>query len=322
MRRRDIITLCAAGAALPFAAHAQQPVPVIGFLSTVTPGPLAAELAALKKGLADSGIVEGRNLTIAYRWAENQVERLPALAAELVARKVSVLVATGGLLSARAAKAATSTIPILFTGAGDPVKLGLVESLSRPGGNMTGVSFIAVELAAKRLEILRRIVPNATVVAVLSEGRDPEEDWLLEDAARALGLRLQTLAAASDRDLEAAFAAMSEKRADAALVGTGATFLNRRTQIVALATRHAIPTIYPRREYITDGGLISYSPPVTESYRQIGNYAARILQGAKPADLPVVLPTRVELAVSLKVAKTLGLTIPRNLLVLADEVIE
>jgi putative ABC transport system substrate-binding protein len=324
VRRREFMAaLGGAAAAWPFAAHAQQQsLPVIGFLVSAAPGPFIGELAAFKKGLAESGYVEGQNIIIEYRWAQNQLDRLPAMAADLVKRQVSVLVAAGGAPSASAAKAATSKIPILFTGAGDPVKLGLVASLNRPGGNITGVSFIAVALVAKRIEFLRELLPQARTVMMVSAGRDPDEAELARNAARALNLTIEIPTAASDRDLEATFAAMAAKRVDAALVGTSPTFVSRRAKIVALAARHSIPTIYPRREYVGEGGLISYSPQVTDAYRQVGIYTARVLRGDKPADLPVVQPTKFELSINLKAAKALGLTVGPTLLARADEVIE
>jgi putative tryptophan/tyrosine transport system substrate-binding protein len=322
MRRREFI-IGSMAAAWPMVAQAQQSAtPVIGFLCSVSPGPFAGELTAFKNGLTESGFVEGKNLAIEYRWAENRLDRLPALAADLVKLRVSALVAAGGAPAAFAAKGATSTIPILFSGAGDPVKLGLVASLSRPGGNITGVSFIAVALVAKRLELLHELIPKAKRVAVLSFGRDPDEVGLVQDAARTLGLQIELLTASTDRELEAAFAVMADRRADAALIGTSPIFLNRRSLILALAARHSIPAIYARREYVADGGLISYSPPVTEAYRQVGIYTARIVRGDKPADLPVMQPTKFDLSMNLKTAKALGITVPATLLARADEVIE
>jgi putative ABC transport system substrate-binding protein len=241
---------------------------------------------------------------------------------DLVKRQVSVLVAGGGAPSAFAAKAATSTIPILFSGAGDPVKLGLVASLNQPGGNITGVSFVAVELVSKRMELLRELLPEAKAIAMISAGRDPDEAVFAKNAAQALGLKIEFVTASSDRDLEAAFTGVAARRADAVLVGTSPTFVSSRAQIVALAARHTIPTIYARREYVADGGLISYSPPVTEAYRQVGVYTGRILRGEKASDLPVVQPTKFELVVNVKTAKALGLQIPDKLLALADEVLE
>jgi putative ABC transport system substrate-binding protein len=323
MKRRAFIGLLGGAAAMPLAARAQRPaMPVIGFLVPVSPGPFAGELAAFKKGLSEAGFAEGQNVTIEYRWAHNQLDRLPGLAADLAKRNVAVLVAAGGLPSVRAAKAATAHIPTLFSGAGDPVKLGLVQSINRPAGNITGVSFMAVELVAKRVELLRELLPHSKLIAAVLSGADPEETRLLHKAVSSVGLQVRILTAISDSDLDAAFERMKEFRADAALIGTGTTFVNRRAQIIALAARHAIPAIYARREYVADGGLIGYSPPVTEAYRQVGIYAGRILQGAKPSDLPVVQPTKFELAISLKTARALGLTVPPTLLARADEVIE
>jgi putative ABC transport system substrate-binding protein len=324
MRRREFFgVLGGAATAWPLALRAQQPpMPVIGFLASVSPGPFAGELAAFEKGFSEAGFVEGQNVAVEYRWANNQLDRLPGLAADLIKRNVAVIVASGGLPSVRAAKAATANIPILFSGAGDPVKLGLVKSINRPGGNITGVSFVAVELVAKRIELLRELLPKSKLIAALWAGADPEETRLLYNAASSLDLQVRTLTASSDSDLDLAFERMKEFRADAALIGTGPTFVNRRAQIIALATHYAIPTIYARREYVADGGLISYSPPVTEAYRQVGIYAGRILQGAKPSDLPVIQPTKFELAINLKTAKALGLAVSPMLLARADEVIE
>jgi putative ABC transport system substrate-binding protein len=323
MKRREFIGLLGGAAAWPVAARAQpSDLPVIGLLGSVSPGPFESELKAFKQGLAETGFIEGQNVAIEYRWAENRLERLPALAGELVKRQVSLIAAAGGLPSARAAHNATSSIPILFTGAGDPIKLGLVKSLHRPGGNVTGVSFVAVALAPKRLEILRELLPTANKVAVLSAGQDPEESRLLQDAARMLKMELQLLTATSDSDIEVAFAAIKNGRADAVLIGTGSTFINRRALFVELAMRHSVPAIYARREYVVDGGLVAYAPPVTEAYRQVGRYAARILKGEKPADLPVQQPTKFELTINVKAARALGLEIPPTLLARADEVIE
>jgi ABC-type uncharacterized transport system substrate-binding protein len=324
MRRRTFLgVLGGVAVAWPNVVGAQQPtLPTIGFLITGTPGPFAGELAAFKKGLAESGFVDGQNLTIEYRWAENRLDRLSAMAVDLVKRQVSVLVAGGGAPSAFAAKAATSTIPILFSGAGDPVKLGLVASLNRPGGNITGVSFVAVELVSKRVELLRELLPEAKAIAMISAGRDPDEAVFAKNAAQALGLKIEFVTASSDRDLEAAFTGVAARRTDAVLVGTSPTFVSSRAQIVALAARHTIPTIYARREYVVDGGLISYSPPVTEAYRQVGVYTGRILRGDKASDLPVVQPTKFELTINLKSARALGIEVPPTLLARADEVIE
>jgi putative ABC transport system substrate-binding protein len=323
MRRRTFLgVLGGVAVAWPNEVGAQQPtLPTIGFLITGTP-PFAGELAAFKKGLAESGFVDGQNLTIEYRWAENRLDRLSAMAVDLVKRQVSVLVAGGGAPSAFAAKAATSTIPILFSGAGDPVKLGLVASLNQPGGNITGVSFVAVELVSKRMELLRELLPEAKAIAMISAGRDPDEAVFAKNAAQALGLKIEFVTASSDRDLEAAFTGVAARRADAVLVGTSPTFVSSRAQIVALAARHTIPTIYARREYVVDGGLISYSPPVTEAYRQVGVYTGRIFRGDKASDLPVVQPTKFELTINLKSAKALGIDVPPTLLARADEVIE
>jgi putative ABC transport system substrate-binding protein len=327
MKRRVFMGFAAGAAASTIlgidAALAQQPPqPIIGFLSTVSPGPFAGELAAFKKGLAEAGFVEGQNVAIEYRWANNDIKRLPELAADLVKRNVNVLVAGGGSPSVLAGKAATTTIPVLFTGAGDPVRLGLVQSLNRPGGNVTGVSFVAVALVAKRVELLRELLPQSKLVAAVWAGRDPDETKLLNEAGRTLGLRVSITTAATISELQTAFDRIKEQRADAIVIGTSPSFVSWRKEIVALAARHAIPAIYARREYVEDGGLISYSPPVTEAYRQVGIYAARILKGAKPTDLPVVQPTKFELSINLKTAKALGIVVPPTMLARADETIE
>jgi putative tryptophan/tyrosine transport system substrate-binding protein len=301
MKRREFITLFGSAAAWPLAARAQQAaMPVIGFLHPQSPDVFAEPLRGLRQGLKDTGYSEGENIAIDYRWAENLVDRLPALAADLVRKQVAVIVATGGSASALAAKAATTTIPIVFSIGDDPVGLGLVLSLSRPGGNLTGVNFFAIELAAKRLEILRELVPTAGRVAVLVPSAVPRvaEATLkeVEPAARSLGLQLQILSADSGRAIEAAFATFARERPDALFVGSGPPFAARRVQLVQLATYYKIPAIYAFRQFAEVGGLIAYGASLADAYRQVGIYAGRILKGAKPEDLPIVQATKFELS--------------------------
>jgi len=324
MRRRELLKLLGAVAiASPVAARAQQPaVPVIGFLSGGSLDSSAPYATAFRDGLKERGYVERRNVSIEYRWQEGRYDRAPALAAELVNR---VILASGGPASAFAAKAATATIPIVFVSGTDPVKSGLVASLNRPGGNITGVTFFAAALAAKRLELLHELVPDAGQIAVLVNPSNPNSEPQLaelHDAARMIGLSLAVLKASSETEIEAAFATLAEASARA-LVVTGDTFFNsQRDRLVKLAARFAIPAIYEFREYSAAGGLISYASRLTEAYYQAGVYAGRILDGAKPADLPVVQPTTFELVLNLNTAKALGLTIPPSILARADEVIE
>ncbi len=331
MNRRAFISLTGAAAAFsvawPLAARAQQPMmPVIGFLSNATPDLYALRLRAFRQGLKEVGYVERQNVAIEYRWAEGQNDRLPGLAAELVRRPVAVLVGAGGTPSAVAAKAATATIPIVFAVAVDPVKVGLVASLSRPGGNMTGVTNLNVEVAPKRLELLRELLPTATAIAVLENPTSPSVaepfSRALQPAARTLGLRLHALSASTDRDLDTAFATLVQLRADALVVAPDVFFNTRSAQLAALSLRHAVPTIYQYRPFAAAGGLMSYGSDETEYYRLVGIYAGKILKGEKPADLPVVQSTKVELIINLKTAKALGLTVPLPLLARADEVIE
>jgi putative ABC transport system substrate-binding protein len=318
MRRREFTAGLGALLAAPLAARAQQPlVPVIGFLNSGAPGTFAPLLAAFHQGLKDGGYVEGQNVLIEYRWAEGHYDRLPTLAADLVRRQVAALAATGGTLSARAAKAATTTIPIVFVAA-DPVHDGLVASLSRPGGNVTGVSVFSAELAPKRLQLLRELVPKAGKIAALTNPASMAEP----NAMTRAGLQVPTITAKAESDLEAAFIHAAQQGVEALLV-TADPFLNsRRTQIVALAARHCLPAAYPWREYVEAGGLMSYGTSLVGTYRQIGQYVSRILKGDRPADLPVQNPTKFELAINLKTANALGITIPETLLATADEVIE
>jgi putative tryptophan/tyrosine transport system substrate-binding protein len=325
MRRRNFIALLGGAAvAWPLAARAQQPMPVIGFLSAVSPGPFAQRVAAFHRGLSETGYVEGRNLTIENRWAEEQYDRLPALAADLVDRRVMVIV-TYTDAAALAAKAATTTIPIVFVNGGDPVRAGIVPSLNRPGGNVTGASFFGVDLASKQLSLLHEFIPNAAVIGFLVDQNVPDavaQVPAVQDAARKLGLRLVVLQARTATDIDTAFATFVRERVGALIVGTGALLTNQRKRIIALAARHAVRAIYPFREFTADGGLMSYGNDVPDSFRQAGIYAGRILKGDKPADLPVILSTKFEFVLNLKTAKATGLTVSPSMLTLADEVIE
>jgi putative ABC transport system substrate-binding protein len=310
-------------AASPLRAQ-QKRVPVIGFLGMTSPGPYAQFVAAFRQGLGETGYVEEQNVAIEYRWAEGNYDRLPALAADLVGRKVDLIATSGGPPSARAAKNASSTIPIVFI-ASDPVELGLIASLARPGGNLTGVSTMLAELAAKRLELLSELVPQARAIAFLVNPNNAVTERTTRDvreAAREKGLQLHVLKAGSESEIDSAFAALAQLHAGALVVGPDAFFNARRDQLVALAARDAVPAIYDSREYAASGGLISYAASLAASYRQLGVYAGKILKGAKPADLPVQQPTTFELVVNLKTAKGLGLTVPPSSLARADEVIE
>jgi putative ABC transport system substrate-binding protein len=326
MRRRDFITLLGSvAAAWPLAARAQQPaLPVIGFLhpsSTDT-----ARLRAFRQGLKDAGFIEGENVAIEYRWADDQADRLPALAVELVQRRVAVIAAIGGIPSAFAAKAATTTIPIVFLVGIDPVRLGLVASLARPGGNLTGINVFNTELAAKRLELLRELVPGAIRIAVLVDPTNvPGTDSTLRDvgaAARAMGLQIHVLKASSSLELDAAFASLMSERSDALFVGNDGFFTNRRVQLVNLASRHAVPATFSAREIAEAGGLMSYGTNIADAFRQVGIYVGRILKGAKPADLPVVQSIKFELVINAQTARMLGIEVPASLIARADEVIE
>ena len=327
MKRREFIALLGGAAAWPLPARAQQPaMPVIGFLNTTSPDAIADLLRAFRQGLKDTGHLEGENVAIEYRWAENQIDRLPALVAELVRRRVAVIATIGGPPAAFAAKAATTTIPIVFLVGEDPARLGLVASLARPGGNLTGVNFFNTELAAKRLELLRDLLPTAKRVAVLVNPAEATNTGSVvkdaEGAARAMGLQIEVLNASTSREIDAAFATIVRERPDALFVGNDAFFNARRVQLVLLAGRHGLPAIYWDREFAEAGGLMTYGSNIVDVYRQIGVYAGRTLKGAKPADLPVVQSTKFELVINAQTARMLGPTVPPTLLATADEVIE
>jgi putative ABC transport system substrate-binding protein len=321
--RRQFITLLGGAAAWPVAARAQQSaVPVIGYLYTGAPG---AGMAAFRKGLSETGYVEGRNVTVEYRFAHNEPDQLPELAADLVRRRVAVIAAPGTTSAALAAKAATATIPIVFSTQGDPVQVGLVASLSRPGGNATGFSYMSGELGSKRLGLLHELIPGATRFAVLVNPSNPIVESMItvvRAAAADIGQQIEILSAGTNRDIDIAFATVLQKRADGLLVSPDALFGNRRAQILTLAARHAVPAIYSLREWTEMGGLMSYGPSAADQYRQTGIYTGRILKGEKPADLPVMRPTKFEFIINLQTAKTLGINIPPSLLAQADEVIE
>jgi putative tryptophan/tyrosine transport system substrate-binding protein len=325
VRRRTFISLLGGAAAWPLAAHAQQPMPVVGFLSARSPPEAAGVLGAFRQGLGEAGYFEGKNVTIEYRWAEGQYDRLPELAAELVRRQVAVIAATGGEPSPLAAKAATATIPIVFTIGGDPVETGLVTSLNRPGGNLTGTTIMVVEMGPKRLELIRELVPMASAFTLLINPSFPtglSEARGVQDAARSLGLWVNVLSADTEAEIETAFTKVLQQRVGALMVGTDPFLLGQRDQLAALAARHAIPTMYFLREFVQAGGLLSYGPDIRRGYRQAGVYTGYILNGSKPANLPVLRPTSFLLSVNLKTAKALGVTLPPTLLALADEVIE
>ena len=325
MRRREFIALLGGAAATwPLAARAQQAaMPVIGFIDAASAAERADFVAAFRQGLADAGYVEGQNLTIEYRWAEGQYERLPELAADLVRRGVSVIATPGTTDAAVAAKAATTTIPIVFGVGGDPVKLGLVASLNRPGGNATGIHFFTVQLVAKRMQLLRELVPAAKRVALLVNPTDRTNESALRDVeAAAIGQQVLAFEAATGREIDAAFENLVREKAEALFVSGNAYFNARRVQLVVLAASYRVPAVYSQRAFVEAGGLMSYGAPLADAFRQVGAYTARVLKGAKPADLPVLQSTKFELVINLNTAKALGLTVPAGLLALADEVIE
>jgi putative ABC transport system substrate-binding protein len=327
LKRRKFLTLLGgAAAAWPLAARAQQPaIPVIGLLDPRSPDAMPDRLRAFRLGLKDVGYVEGENVTIIYRFAEDQNDRLPELAAELVRRQVTVIAASA-TIAAPAAKAATTTIPIAFIAAQDPVRLGLVASLARPGGNLTGINFFSSELAAKRLDLLHDLLPRAVRVAVLVNPADAANTAStlrdIEAAARAIGLQVQVLNASTGREINAAFENVGRDRPDALFVGSNTFFNARRIQVVQLAAFHRLPAVYPARDFVEVGGLMSYGTNVMDAFRQLGTYAGRILKGAKPADLPVVQSSRFDLVINAETARMLGLEVPATLLARADEVIE
>jgi len=325
MDRRTFISRTVGGLlAMPLGARAQNSsIPLIGFISGQSPGPWAPYVAAFRTGLSETGYVEGKNVKIEYRWAEGRYDRVPGLVAELVRRPVAVVVAAGG--GSREAKAATTTIPIVFTTGNDPVEAGLVHSLAHPGGNATGVSFAPAELLAKRLELLHQLVPRATVIGMVFNPNSTKPEVQVrkvQDAARALGLQLQLAPARTEAEIDASFVTLMKLHAGALLVGSDPLFNARRDQFVALAARHAVPAMYDNRDSVVAGGLVSYGGSITEVYRQAGIYTGKILNGAKPADLPIMQPTKVEFVVNLKTAKVLGVTVPQSLLLRADEVIQ
>jgi ABC-type uncharacterized transport system substrate-binding protein len=327
LKRRDFITLIG-GAAVAWsrAARAQQTaMPVIGFLNSASLDTYSHLLGSFRQGLKDTGYVEGDNVTIEYRWAENQFDRLPALAGELVRRQVAAIAATGGIHSALAAKAATTTIPIVFNIGDDPVRLGLVTSLARPGGNVTGINNFIYELVAKRLALLRELVPAAVRVGVLVNPANAQTETTLRDveaAASATGLQIQIIKAGTSREIDGAFAILARDRVDALFIPPDPLFISRRIQMVQLAARHALPATYPVRDFAVAGGLMSYGTNTADAWRQTGVYTGRILKGAKPADLPVVQATKFEMVINAQTARMLGLTVPPQLLARADEVIE
>ena len=328
MRRREFITLIGGAAVTwPLSAGAQQSaIPVIGFLDPRSPEGVLNRLRGLREGLKETGFVEGENVTVEYRWAENQVDRLPELAADLVRRQAALIIASGGRAATLAAKAATTTIPVVFLTSEDPVRLGLVASLARPGGNLTGINFFNTELATKRLELLRELVPAAKRVAVLVNPVDTANTdstlKAIEPAARAIGLQIQILNASTSREIDAAFAAIGRDRPDAIFVGQTPFLAFRRVQLAQLAARHIVPASYPGREFTEVGGLMSYASDIADAYRQVGIYAGRILKGAKPGDLPVAQATKFELVINVQTARMLGLDLPPQLLARTDEVIE
>ena len=325
MRRRDVISLLGGVTAIPFAAHAQQPaMPVVGYLSALSHAAVERYNDAFVAGLMETGYVDGKNVKIEYSWAEGNYDRLPALAADLVRERVAIIFAAGDP-SALAAKAATTTIPIVFIVGRDPIKLGVVASLNRPGGNLTGVNLLTKEMEAKRLGVLHQLVPTATKLAVLLNPKTADADAQLSEvrsASRILGPQIEVIDASDERDIDRAFASLPQKKIGGLVVSADPFFNTCRSQFIALAARYSMPTLYFVREFASSGGLISYGTSVTDAYHQVGVYTAKILSGAKPGDLPIVQPTKFELVINLKTAKTLGLSVPPTILATADEVIE
>jgi putative ABC transport system substrate-binding protein len=326
MRRREFISLLGGAAvAQPLRAFAQQAMPVVGFLSGASAWEYAHLAEAFRQGLADAAFVDGRNVLLEYRWAEGHYDRVPTLAADLIRRRVAVIAATGGVASVLAAKAATTSVPIVFANGSDPVKFGVVERLNRPGGNITGATFFNNALGPKRLQVLRDVAPKAAVVALLVNPSNPNTEFdaqEIESGARSLGIRILRVNAGSEREFDRAFATMREQGAGALIVNSDAFFYTRRDQLIELAARLAVPAIFELREYAAAGGLMSYGANIAEAYRKAGVYAGRILRGEAPGDLPIQQATRFELIINLKTAKALGLTVPPTMLALADEVIE
>jgi putative tryptophan/tyrosine transport system substrate-binding protein len=326
MRRREFITvLGGAAVAWPLAAWAQRAVPVIGFLGAPASAPYEHYTAAIRQGLKEAGFVEGESVAIEYRWAEGQYDRLPALAADLVNRRVAVIVTIGGAPAALAAKAATSTIPVVFHMGADPVQLGIVSSFNRPGGNVTGVTLLGVALDAKRLQLLHQLVPTARLIAFMANPTNPQSASLsreVQEAAGSIGRQILVVNASTEQEIETVFAGLVDKQVGGLLIGADTFLATRSPQIAALALRHAIPTAMQGRVLVEAGGLLSYSPDIGDVYRQAGVYAGRILSGERPSDLPVTQPTKFELVINLKTARSLGLSVPPSLLAIADEVIE
>jgi putative ABC transport system substrate-binding protein len=326
MRRREFITVVGSAMAWRRMAQAQQPaVPMIGFLGAPSSASYAQNAAAIRRGLSEAGYVEGRNVTIEYRWADGQYDRLPALASELVGKRVAAIVAIGGAPSVIAAKNATSTIPIVFTMTADPVQLGLVTSFNRPGGNITGIAILGVALEAKRLEMLHELVPTAKLIGVVVNPKNPQFEIQTDElaaASRSTGQEILVLKASTNSEIDDAFATLADRRAGAVIIGQDTFFTSQPIQFAALAKRYAIPAISPWREHVSAGILLSYGANITDAYRQAGNYTGRVLKGERPAELPIMQPTKFELVINLKTAKTLGVEIPPMLLSTAEEVIE